>query len=120
MTTAKYEYYDNPDAAGRRRRYRTWWGDKETPRGPVDVELISGAPVDPHPRGQAGWIELGPVTYRVRQPGGAWVPWVSSQPEPFGETAGRLAYGEEDLGDAPSRRSLNGPPELPRRRRWAG
>ena len=98
MATAKYEYYDNPDAAGRRRRYRTWWGEWPTEYGPAEVELVSAAPADPHPRGQAGGIELGPVTYRVRQPGGAWVLWRSSQPEPFGETAGRLAYGREDLG----------------------
>ena len=59
MATAKYEYYDNPDAAGRRRRYRTWWGEWPTEYGPADVELVSAAPADPHPRGQAGWDRAG-------------------------------------------------------------
>ena len=97
MSTAKYAYYDNPDATGRMRRYRIWWGEWPTPHGPVDVELVSPAPTDPPSAGgQPEWIRSGPVEYRVRPSGqdaDAWRPLVFERDEPFGPATGAAAYG---------------------------
>ena len=96
MSTAKYAYYDNPDAIGWMRRYRTWWGEWPTPYGPVDVELVSPAPADPPSAGgQAAWAQSGPVEYRIRPSGhgvNAWRPLVFGPGELFGPGAAAAAY----------------------------
>ena len=97
MSTRRFAHYDNPDATGRMRRYRIWWGEWPTPHGPVDVELVSPAPTDPPSAGgQPAWIRSGPVEYRVRPSGqdaDAWRPLVFERDEPFGPATGAAAYG---------------------------
>jgi hypothetical protein len=99
MSTRKrreYAYYDNPDSTGRMRRYQIWWGEKPTPYGPVDVELVSPAPTDPPSGGQPAWVRSGPVEYRVRPSGqgaDAWRSRVFERSEPFGPAVGAAAYG---------------------------